>query len=65
MYTLMETLASFTGHHPDICNLQYETYCLTLPLKMQSFSTAKHQQTMEIPMVITSNIAAVSDGKWL
>ena len=25
----METLASITGHHPDICYLQYEIYRLS------------------------------------
>ena len=30
---------------------------------MQSFSTAKHQQHCKFPVVITSNVAAVSDSK--
>ena len=53
----MEPLASFTDHHPDICNLQYEmTHITTEDAKLQH----KH---WKFPVVITSSGAAVSDSK--
>ena len=60
----METLASFAGHHPGICCLQYETLgCLTLPLKMQSFTTVgSTNRHWCLLWYMTSKVTALPDN---
>ena len=60
----MEPLTSFTDHHPGVCYLQYETdrlsYITTEDAKFQYCKAPTH---WKFPVVITSNVAAVSDSK--